>query len=82
MSNLDKLYLMWFMVKNKTLEFNVEYALAAWNRRQETRDYIPEAVIFNTNQDDVTVDEILGLKVKKSDLIQKNYLYIQGDLSS
>ena len=79
MSKLNSIGLIWQMESGKSLELQVKEALDAWNRRKETKDFVPEYLVFHTDKESrVTEKRIQDLDVKFREQVQANTFWIEG----
>lgn len=80
MSKLNEISLYWHLSNPKLdLEQQVQLALNRWNTRTDTKDIVPELVLFHDEME-TSLTEILGLVVKFDKRVQKNHLKIVGRL--
>lgn len=77
MTNLNKIGLLFQIDKDRSLEFQVQRALDSWNRNKMLRDYVPEFIVFNINND-IKENKILELEVQYSKYVQHNCFQIEG----
>lgn len=80
MSKLNEISLYWHLSSPKLdLEQQVQLALNRWNIRKDTKDIVPEDIVFH-DETETELTEILGLTVKFDKRVQKNHLKIVGSL--
>ncbi len=77
--NLNAIELLWQMEHNRSLESQIKEALDSWNHHKETRDIVPESIVFSLSKQSVIKEKrIQDLDVKFSQLVQPNNFKIAG----
>lgn len=64
---------------SKSLDSQVKLALGSWDKRKETKDVVPEYIVFNEQQN-IEEKVICGLEVQFRKNVQKNHFMIEGSL--
>lgn len=83
MTKLNQIELLWYVRdwKNRNLSKSVQDALRRWDVRKETKDAVPETVIFHTlHKDEIQEDKIQELEVEFENSIIPKHFKIRGTL--
>ena len=81
---LNKIGLMWHFGNLDNLERSIQDALGSWNKHKDTREIVPEFIVFNNNQ--VLSESIVNnIKLNKLEIVlrksvQLNHFVIEGKL--
>lgn len=79
MTNLNYIYLGWFINKNQKIEEQIKLALVSWNKRKDTRDIKPNSIVFNDEDKGlVNANVIYELDVIYSNKSLKKHFFIRG----
>ena len=81
MGSIDTIAIYFSINKYETLDKQVDLALKSWNKKNETRDYIPEFLVLSLEDKDKYQDVIIrDLNVLFRKDVQKNHFKIEGKI--
>jgi hypothetical protein len=76
---LSEIAIYFSMDKTRTLEEQIQSALESWDRHQETRDIVPEYLVFSpADEDKINVKSICELEVRYRKDVQRNHFKLEG----